>query len=71
MEQTKITTNWINNVIPYITEHYAQIKLHSPGVSTERDTRNGLKKVFISDIRKKGGQQHTFLKQSAHYQSKY
>ena len=36
LRQTKITTNWIKNIIPDITERHAQIKLHSPGINTER-----------------------------------
>ena len=36
LRQTKIDTNCSKNAMPDITEHYAQIKLHSPGINTER-----------------------------------
>ena len=36
LRQTKINTNYIKNTMPDITECYAQIKLHSPGINTER-----------------------------------
>ena len=36
LRQTKINTNYIKNTMLDITEHYAQIKLHSPGINTER-----------------------------------
>ena len=34
--QTKINTNCSKDTMPDITEHYARIKLHSPGINTER-----------------------------------
>ena len=36
LRQTKINTNCSKDTIPDITEHYARIKLHSPGINTER-----------------------------------
>ena len=36
LRQTKINTNYIKNTMSDITEHYARIKLHSPGINTER-----------------------------------
>ena len=36
LRQTKINTNCSKNTMPDITERYPQIKLHSPGINTER-----------------------------------
>ena len=36
LRQTKINTNCSKDTMPYITEHYARMKVHSPGINTER-----------------------------------
>ena len=36
LRQSKINTNCSKDTIPDITEHYARMKLHSPGINTER-----------------------------------
>ena len=36
LRQTKINTNCSKDTMPDITEHYARMKLHSPGINTER-----------------------------------
>ena len=36
LRQTKINTYCSKDTMPDITEHYARMKLHSPGINTER-----------------------------------